>query len=247
YQGKHKIIDLNQEITLNLTVLSKLEGALKEIQAAIEGAEKEIGTLEQQGKQQPNQISTQKTVMVHPEVTSSSSKLIELERQRNELLQRYTPQSRFVLDKENEIAALKRMALDSLKANRRALLQEMAPYQARLNLLKSRSPDLERLQQELNSARDNYLLSTKKMEEFRISRVMDEEKMINVAILQEAVAPVFPLPRGVMIALVLAAISGLVLGVGSVFALEFLNVTIKHEDDVERFLDVPVLATIRQF
>jgi capsular polysaccharide biosynthesis protein len=48
-------------------------------------------------------------------------------------------------------------------------------------------------------------------------------------------------------ALALAAISGLVLGVGSAFALEFLNVTIKHEDDVERFLEVPVLATIRQF
>ena len=279
YQEKDKIIDLNQEIALNLTTLSKFEGTLKEIQAGIEGAEKEIGTLEQEVKQQPDQISTQKTVMVNPEVTSISSKVIELERQRNELLQRYTPKSRFVLDKENEITALrkqlegtqqhvagdtiisqnklretlsqevflKRAALDSLKAKRRALFQEVTPYQARLNVLKNRSLDIEKLQQEFNSARDIYLLNTKKAEESRISTAMDEEKMINVGIIQEAFAPVLPLGRGLTMALALAAISGLVLGVGSAFALEFLNVTIKHEDDVERFLEVPVLATIRQF
>ncbi|MBZ0168795.1 Protein-tyrosine kinase [Candidatus Methylomirabilis lanthanidiphila] len=279
YQGKDKIIDLNQEITLNLTTLSKFEGTLKEIQAGIEGAEKEIGILEQQVKQQPDQISTQNTVMVNPEVAFISSKLIELERQRNELLQRYTPQSRFVVEKENEIAALrkqlegtqqhvagdtiisrnklretlseqlflKKAALDSIKAKRSALLPEMAPYQARLSLLKSRSLDLERLQQELSSARDAYLLSTKKAEEVRMSTAMDEEKMINVVILQEAVAPVFPLPKGLLMALAMAAVSGLILGVGTAFALEFLNTTIKHEDDVERFLKVPVLATVREF
>lgn len=279
YQGKDKIIDLNQEIGLNLTTLSKLEGTLKEIQAGIEGAEKEIGILEQEVKQQPDQISTQKTVMVNPEVTVISSKLIELERQRHELLQRFTPQSRFVQDKENEITALrkqlevtqqhvdgdtiisqnkvretlsqelflKRAAFDSLKARRKALFQEMAPYQARLNVLKNRSLDLERLQQEFNTVRDTYLLTTKKAEESRISQAMDEEKMINVGIIEEAFAPVLPLGGDLTMALALAAISGLILGVGSAFALEFLNVTIKHEDDVERFLEVPVLATIRQF
>lgn len=80
-----------------------------------------------------------------------------------------------------------------------------------------------------------------------MSTAMDEEKMINVVILQEAVAPVFPLPKGLLMALAMAAVSGLILGVGTAFALEFLNTTIKHEDDVERFLKVPVLATVREF
>lgn len=279
YQGKDKIIDVNQEITLNLAKVSKSEETLKDIQAEIEGAEKEIGTLEQQVKQQPDQIPTQKTVMVNPEVTSLTVKIIELEKQRNELLQRYTAKSRFVIDKENEIAALrkqlegtqqhvagdtvisqnrvretlnqqlmqKKAALDSLKAKRRSLLQEMAPHQARLNVLKNRSLDSERLQQEFNSTRDTYLLYMKKSEESRISTAMDENKLINVGVVQDAIAPVLSVGRGLMLAGALAAVSGLALGVAIAFALEFFNLTIKSEDDVERFLGVPVLATIRQF
>jgi uncharacterized protein involved in exopolysaccharide biosynthesis len=279
FQEKNKIIDLGQETSQNLEQFSKLEEMLKQLQADIEAGEKGIGTLEQQVKQQPDQISTQKTVMVNPEITSISSKVIELERQRNELLQRYTPKSRFVMDKENEITALrkqleetqphvagdtiisqnrvkeiltqdlltKRATVDSLGAKRRALIQEMAPYQARLKVLKDNSFELGRLRKEFDTARDTYLLYQQKGEEARISQAMDKEKIINVGIIQEAFPPVLPLGRGLIMALALAAISGLVLGVGSVFALEFLNVTIKHEDDVERFLEVPVLATIRQF
>ncbi len=247
FQEKNQIIDLSQEMSQNLDQRSKLEEMLKQIQAEIEAGENGIGTLEQQVKQPPDQVSTQTTVMISPDAASISSKLIELERQRNELLQRYTPKSRFVLDKENEIAALKRAALDSLKAKRRTILQEIAPHQVRLKVLKNNSFDLGRLRKEFDTARDTYLLYQQKGEEARISQAMDKEKIINVGIIQEAFPPVLPLGRGLIMALALAAISGLVLGVGSVFALEFLNVTIKHEDDVERFLEVPVLATIRQF
>lgn len=279
FKGKDKIIDLNEEITLNLTTLSKFEGTLKEIQAGIEGAEREIESLKQQVEQQPDQIATQKTAMVNPEVTSLSTKIGELEQQHNELLQRYTSKSRFVLDKENEIAALRKQlegtqrhvagetviaqnklketlkeqlslkmaAFDSFKAKRKALLQEMAPYQQRLKVLHDKTFDLAGLRRDYDLARDAYLLNIKKADELRVSTAMDEEKLINVGIIEDAFAPIVPLGRGLTMALALAAISGLVMGVGIAFILEFFNVTVKDEDDVERFLDVPVLATIREF
>jgi capsular polysaccharide biosynthesis protein len=42
-------------------------------------------------------------------------------------------------------------------------------------------------------------------------------------------------------------VAGIVLGLSLAFVLEFFNVTIQDEKDIERFLQVPVLATVRQF
>lgn len=279
FQDKHHIIDLRDEISLNLQKLSNLQATLNSVQVEIEGTEKEIPALEQQVKQQPNEVSKQKTMVVNPEATSLTVKIVELEKQRNELRQRYTPKSRFVVDKENEIAALrkqleeiqqhvvgdtviaqnqlkeslnqqiitKKILLDSLKAKKRAMIQEIAPYEARLNLLNDAGFEAGKLRKEFDTSRENYLSYTKKAEETRMSTAMDEEKLINVGIIQKAVAPVLPSPRGLMVAAALASVSGLALGVAIAFALEFFNLTIKHEDDVERFLGVPVLATIRHF
>jgi len=279
FQDKYHIIDIRDEIGKNLDRVSVLQGTLNTLQADIEGTEKEVMSLEKQVKQEPDQIPTQKTVMVNPEVTSMTLKIGELEKQRNELLQRYTPKSRFVIDKENEIAALRKQSeatqqhvsgdtiisqnkvketltqqimqkkalLDSFKAKKRALVQEIVPYKARLDLLNDSTFASTRLRKQFEEARDIYFLYSKKSEESRISTAMDEEKMINVGIMQEAVPPVLPLGRGLALALAMAGTAGLALGVSIAFALEFFNLTIKSEDDIDRFLGVPCLATIRQF
>ncbi|MBI3057893.1 MAG: hypothetical protein HYY81_01050, partial [Deltaproteobacteria bacterium] len=191
----------------------------------------------------------------------------------------YTSKSRFIIDKENEIAALrkqvegmqqhvvgdtiiaqnrvretltqqllaKRSLVDSLRAKKRALMQEIAPYQARLNLLNDSTFPMGKLKKEFDTARETHLLYKQKAEESRISTAMDEEKIINVGIIQAAMAPILPLGRGLILATALASVAGLALGVCIAFALEFFNLTIKSEDDIERFLGVPCLATIRQF
>ena len=45
----------------------------------------------------------------------------------------------------------------------------------------------------------------------------------------------------------MSAMAGAVLGIALALGLEFFNLTIKDENDVERFLQVPVLATVSHF
>jgi capsular polysaccharide biosynthesis protein len=59
--------------------------------------------------------------------------------------------------------------------------------------------------------------------------------------------PVIPQPRGLLLIAAASGVGGLVLGIAVAFVLEFFNLTVKDEQDVERFLQVPVLATIRHF
>lgn len=278
YQDEANIIDLTEETTQNLNRLFTLEAQLKEIQGQIEGAQKEVVVFERLIAEQPDEQTTQRTLATNPEVTLLRSRLVDLERQRDELLSRYTPQSRFVVDKEAEIVALRERLggkqetivdatvfsrnstkeslrqqflartalLSQLEGRKRSLMQETSSYSTRLGVLKEKSIGLVRLRQENSIARENFLLYRKKAEEARIAAAMDEQKLINTGIMQKAPVPTLPTGRGLLIALAFGTIAGLSLGMGSAFTLEFFNSSVQHENDVERFLQVPVLATIRE-
>jgi uncharacterized protein involved in exopolysaccharide biosynthesis len=141
----------------------------------------------------------------------------------------------------------KKASHDAAMAKRRALMQEKKSYESRLTILKDRSFELGRRRGDFDLARDTYFMYEKKAEEARVSRAMDEEKIVNAGVVQDAVPPVLAQPRGLLIATAASGIGGLVLGIAVAFLLEFFNLTVKDEHDVERFLQVPVLATIRHF
>jgi len=279
FQERDNIVDIKDEKGIAMTRLAVTEAAMKDIQADVEAAQREIAVLERQFATLPAEVTKERTVITNPEVAAMRTKLVDLERLRDELLQRYTPKSRFVLDKEGEIAALrqairdrdqvvvdamivaqnttqstlqqqafqKRAAVDAAMARKVAIDRERKSYIDRLQVLKDRTFELGRLRGEFDLAREAYQLYERRAEEARVSRAMDEEKIVNASLVQEASAPTVPLPRGLAMAGAVSGVAGLVLGIALAFALEFLNTTIQDEKDIERFLQVPVLATVRQF
>ncbi len=109
YQEKGNILDISQERwSSTCRSCCRWKGTLKELAAEIESMAKEASALEQQIKDQPDEITRERQVIVNPEVTAMRTKLVDLERQRDELLQRYTPKSRFVMDKEAELVTLRK-------------------------------------------------------------------------------------------------------------------------------------------
>jgi uncharacterized protein involved in exopolysaccharide biosynthesis len=278
-QERDNIVALSQEIEVNLTKLMAMEGTLKDQAAEIESSAKEIAAIQQQVRGLPDEITRERQVIVNPEVTAMRTKLVDLERQRDELLQRYTPKSRFVIDKESELATLrtaiqareqnvvggtivaqnrlkdvltqqllqKQSSYDGVVARRRTLVQEKKSYEARLEKLKDSSFEVGRLRSAFDRARDTYAMYEKKAEEARVSHAMDEEKIINASVVQAAMPPVLAQPRGLLLATAASGVGSLILGIAVAFLLDFFNPTFRDEQDVERFLQVPTLATIRHF
>ncbi|SDW42712.1 Capsular polysaccharide biosynthesis protein [Marinococcus luteus] len=79
--------------------------------------------------------------------------------------------------------------------------------------------------------------------EQEISNIMDVD---NVSILSEAQIedsenPVFPQPT---LNLVIALVIGFIVGIGIAFLLEFLDKTIKNEEDIEKELQLPILGVV---
>jgi len=70
---------------------------------------------------------------------------------------------------------------------------------------------------------------------------VDNVSILTPAILAENPAPVKPDP---ILNMAIAAVIGLMLGVGIAFLLEYLDTTVKNEQDVEELLNLPILGLI---
>ena len=85
--------------------------------------------------------------------------------------------------------------------------------------------------------------TTAKVFESEISDLMsvDNVSILSPAVLKENPSPVAPNP---MLNMAIAAVIGLMLGVGIAFLLEYLDTTIKDQQDIEDILGVPLLGII---
>ena len=78
-------------------------------------------------------------------------------------------------------------------------------------------------------------------EEIKVLMKVDNVNILAVAQVPENPSPVKPNP---MLNMAIAAVVGLMLGVGIAFLLEYLDTTIKSEQDVEDSLGLPLLGLI---
>ncbi|WP_422123955.1 YveK family protein [Planococcus sp. X10-3] len=70
---------------------------------------------------------------------------------------------------------------------------------------------------------------------------VDNVRILSPAVLKENPAPVAPNP---MLNMAIAAVVGLMLGVGIAFLLEYLDTTMKDQQDIEDILGIPVLGFV---
>lgn len=85
--------------------------------------------------------------------------------------------------------------------------------------------------------------TTAKVFEEKITKLM---KVENVSILSEAKSGVKVKPN-VLINTVVATIIGLFLGIAISFIMEYLNTSIKNEQDIDKTIGLPVLGVVSQF
>jgi capsular polysaccharide biosynthesis protein len=83
-----------------------------------------------------------------------------------------------------------------------------------------------------------------KFEEFRISDALDAEGIGNVKVLDPARAPLVPAPSKTTLILLLSLFFGSFGGIGLAFFLELISGTLNKREEVEQYLQRPVLATI---
>jgi polysaccharide biosynthesis protein PslE len=137
------------------------------------------------------------------------------------------------------------------EAEQKALRAREQIQNTKLTELKKRLDDLEpiatqfnHLQLRVQMEEQNYRLYLTKFEESRIANAMDAEKIASVRVIEPARVPSAPLNSKLALKILLGVFFGLFGGIALAFGLQLTNGRLETSEDVGRYLELPVLASI---
>jgi tyrosine-protein kinase Etk/Wzc len=132
----------------------------------------------------------------------------------------------------------------AMRAREGAQTTQIAEHQMRLDALERIQPEFSALQNQLQIEENNHRLYLIKFEESRIARALDAHKITSVRVIEQAYPPSSPIESNRNTKTILAIVASAVGAVALAFLLHLADDTLDTSYDVERVLDLPVLASI---
>jgi uncharacterized protein involved in exopolysaccharide biosynthesis len=129
----------------------------------------------------------------------------------------------------------------SLETKSNSISEIVTQYENRLEELPEKEIQLARLERAVRVAENIYLTLLESYQEARISEAME---LGDIRVVDAALVPDNPIKPRKMLNLAIGGVLGLMLGIMLVFFLEFLDHSFKSREDVEQYLELPVLGTI---
>ena len=140
--------------------------------------------------------------------------------------------------------------LAKAKADYSALTARAAAMEGIVSVYKQKATELEQkgiqeqdLQRVIKTDEENYLLYQHKREEARMSDMLDQTHILNVAVAQAPAVPVLPTGSR-MVFVVLGLVLGAVMSVGLALALDYFDPSFRTPSEVLSELNIPVLAAV---
>jgi uncharacterized protein involved in exopolysaccharide biosynthesis len=130
---------------------------------------------------------------------------------------------------------------DGLRARQSDASTQAASLRASARQLQSDSVDQQDLLRTAKAEEDNYLLYLHKREEARIGDALDDQRILNLAIVEPPVAPALP-EHPILLYSLLAVGLSTAASIGIAFAAEYFDPTIRTPAEACGLLEVPVLA-----
>ena len=135
------------------------------------------------------------------------------------------------------------MLIADLRAREPGLRQQVRTTRRRLVRLRNMRLTIANLKADADEKAFAYDLYRKRNDQAQIQEAMTDQSMVNVAVVQHATPPIEPL-NGMLLPLLLGLVGGIGLASGLAVAVEYVNRRLRFEEEVERYLELPVLAVI---
>jgi succinoglycan biosynthesis transport protein ExoP len=188
-------------------------------------------------------------------VQTAKSKLIDLQRQKVQLLERYQEKHPKVMDVNAQLQDAQRQldiaisgAVQSVRNEYETAVIEEQTFAKNLEGAKSEATDLNRkgigygvMEREAKSNREVYQSLLTREKELRVSA---NSRTNNVRVVDRAEIPRGSITPGGRRTWLMSAVIGLVLAIGVALGLDYMNDTIKTPEDVTRRLKLPFLGLI---
>jgi uncharacterized protein involved in exopolysaccharide biosynthesis len=133
--------------------------------------------------------------------------------------------------------------LDGLKARATAAASIAAQYHRSAQTLDQNGLIQQDLTRSAKTQEENYLLYAHKREEARISDALDQRGILNVALAEQPVVPVFPNRSRVNFAILVLLMTG-TFSLTAAFVVDFMDPSFRTPDELANYLGTPVLAAL---
>lgn len=276
YKERERILEPSEEIKVVLQHYAYLESVLADISLAKIDAQQKIYEIEQK-LQGVDQIITSSTVVQeNPMVRNYQSRLAELEITLSGLKERYTERHPSIISIQAEIEETKgrlaqevervvgsetltrnpiyselygqliamQVELAALEAKEAAMIQLQQMNEDNYLKLPAKELELIRLIRDVTVAEEIYVMLMTRNEEIRINEAMHAG---NLQAIDRAIVPEEPIKPRKMLNFAIAGVLGLFVGAGIAFLLDYVDNTIKTQEEAEKILGLPVLGQIPVF
>lgn len=249
YAQANGILDLDERTDINLTRLASLNAELSRIEAslAVESA-RQVAIRDATVDAFPASLET-------PLIQDMQGRLDELRRELAGLQAQFGPRWPAVRSVEDKIVAVQDQLRDE---KQRAIAEARRDYRTSMEGYKALSEALDRQRrvvEELSEDSIQYNILEREVEtnkqlydgllqRLKEAGVLAGLRSSNIQLVDDATPPLGPAVPQKSVALVLALLLGLMLGVGAAVVIEALDNTLKTPDEVGQFLNLPALGAI---
>ena len=200
-------------------------------------------------------VANVRSLINNPVIETIYASIIELEIELSRLAQTYRDRHPTIVQARTELeksrASLSReiaKELESLKSERQVLLAREQTLENNIAEFETEALDTSAkelqytiLQRNVNTSKNLYDLMLSRIKESNILQTADTSNIRLVEVAQVPVAPVSPNKRR---NLLLSMVLGLFFGCGLAFFLEYMDRTVRTEEDIHGLLNLPVLSVI---
>lgn len=133
---------------------------------------------------------------------------------------------------------------NSLIAKKAAVEQQIGEIDEKLRELDLREKELAQIEREIRNYRQNYDTYVVRVEEARISEEMDQQKIVNISVIESARAPTNPVAPKKVLNIALSIVFGVAAGLGLAFLSEYLSSGFITPESAGHSLGVRVLGSV---
>ena len=267
YQVKHKIFSTDNQMKSLAERITDLDKAKAQNKLDMETAQAALGSINGQLSGAGSSIADS------PSIQQAKSKLVDLEAQKAGYIGKYTNENPKMKEinrqissarssLRREISAIVAQQAPSSSSVQQKLLTDKYTNEAMIAVARGKNDAIDQLEKknadeiaklpqtqqgylqvkrDADVAQEIYVMLAKRLEEAKVAEVMVPNE---VQVIDEATLPERPIEPKKAQTLALAAILGLVAGIGYTVAKALMYRKIRSSEDVEQYLQLPVLGSI---
>lgn len=254
---KTGIVSFSEQSRAVLRKLETLDNARTNVQKEIIRIRSKVEKIQDLRKAKPGLLIPLPELAQEQQLSALEDKYLNLKFQVKTVLQRYTPESRQYQVITEQIGAIRKQIKDhvstllerdlaklrELQAEEQAINQTLKDMKAQLEQLPLAEMDLGNLERDIDTKQAILSVLLKKYQDSLLAQNTDQ-RLENAKILSLAAVPLKPVFPNLLLNLALGLVFSVVVSLSLAFFLEYWDDSLKIPEDVERYLDRPVFASI---